>query len=136
MNYLKQNHLSILIIVFLIVSALIPKASNTVSVDGFGSINNATSTITNPFVLKQGLAVGTTTTVTRITGLIAGTCNLIGSDAVLAATTSKAYDCSVTGLTNQYKILAQLASTTVATTTSIGWEIMSADASTTDGYAT
>lgn len=55
MNYIKQNHLSILIILWLVVTALM---GSDVS---FGA-NRETSTITNPFSFTQGLTATTVTT--------------------------------------------------------------------------
>lgn len=98
----------------------------------------------------DGLGVGTTT-VTRydltvgtvgsaFSQIIGTTCNLIGADVSQAATSTKQYDCAITGLTSSFKVMAQLSTTTPVilsgTNTGLGWSIVAAQASTTAGFAT
>ena len=54
MNYIKQNHLSLLIILFLVVSALFGRSP---VVGDFGSINRPSTTVTNPVVFQQGVTI-------------------------------------------------------------------------------
>lgn len=54
MNYIKQNHLSLLIILFLVVSAFL---SNTPTANLFSSINRPSTTVTNPVVFQQGVSI-------------------------------------------------------------------------------
>jgi hypothetical protein len=58
MDYLKKNHLSLLIIAFLVVSAFLGSNSGN-----FG-INRATTTISNPFRFQQGITNDSTLTQT------------------------------------------------------------------------
>lgn len=71
---------------------------------------------------------------TKIGGLVASICNLIGTEGSQAATSTKAYDCTVTNLTSSFNTLAQLATSTISTIG--GWVIASSKASTTAGFAT
>jgi len=52
-NYLKQNHLSLLIILWLAVSGLFFGSTPNL----FGSINRPTTTITNPVTFQQGVTI-------------------------------------------------------------------------------
>lgn len=67
---------------------------------------------------------------------IGTTCNLIGTDGSQTASTSKAYDCAVTGVTASDIVFAQLATTTTATINCPGWWITAAKASSTAGFVT
>jgi hypothetical protein len=81
----------------------------------------------------QGLQIAQTGTEIAHAGFAA--CNLIGTDSSLAASTTAAYDCAITGITSTDKVIALLASTTPRGGSS-SWEITAAKASTTAGYAT
>lgn len=75
------------------------------------------------------------------THFIATSCNLIGTDASQAASTTLAYDCAVTGVTSSDTVIAQLSTTTQNSvidnnTTAGPWAIYSAKASTTAGFVT
>jgi len=72
---------------------------------------------------------------TAFTQVVGSTCNLIGTDTSQTASTTKAYDCAVTGVTSSDKVLAMLASSTPVGG-SVGWSISAAKASTTAGYVT
>jgi hypothetical protein len=54
MNYIKQNHLSLLIILWLVVSAIFIGNPQT---DIFSAINRPSTTITNPVVFQQGVTI-------------------------------------------------------------------------------
>ena len=94
----------------------------------------------------NGLAVGTTATVTQnkitignsgtaVGNLLFGTCNLLGMDVSQAASTTASYDCAVTGATAASIVLAQL-STTTQNTSVLNWAVTSAKGSTTADYIT
>lgn len=73
------------------------------------------------------------------THLIAKTCNLIGTDSSQTASTTKAYDCAITGVTSSDNIIALLATSSPVggvSSGTIGWNIAAADASTTAGFVT
>lgn len=96
----------------------------------------------NGLAVGSGAAVSTTgafslgSAGSQLVNLIGTTCNLIGSDASQAASTSKAYDCAVTGLLATDNVIAQIATTTTAASGYGYWSITGAKASTTAGYAT
>ena len=71
---------------------------------------------------------------TPIAELITGTCNLTGMDGSHAATTTKAYDCAVTGVQTGDIVFVGQATTTP--TTNYGWRVMGANASSTNGFIT
>ena len=84
MNYIKQNHLSILIILWLVLSTVLGGSS----VGVFGA-NRETSTITNPFNFTQGLTSASLTT----TGAVSFTGTVITDEftqggSVLSTSTS------------------------------------------------
>lgn len=81
----------------------------------------------------QGVQLGQRTK--EITAATLASCNLIGTDVSLAASSTAAYDCAVTGITSSFNVVAMLASTTPRGGSS-SWEITGAKASTTAGYAT
>lgn len=72
-----------------------------------------------------------------INELKATTCNFLGMDVSHAATSTKPYDCAVTGLASGDVVMAQIASSSpTAGQTTIGWLIRSCHASTTADYLT
>lgn len=78
---------------------------------------------------------------TKITKFITGSCtsftaNTVGNgDGITqAASTTKNYDCAVTGVVSGDKVFAQFATSTPGTVN--GWSIVGAKASTTSGYIT
>lgn len=70
---------------------------------------------------------------TRLGLLSFGTCSLISSNYTVAATTTVAMDCAITGVVSTDGVFAQFASSTAAQYG--GWSIRGASASTTAGYA-
>ena len=73
------------------------------------------------------------------THFIATTCDLIGVEATHAASTTKPYDCAVTGVTSSDVVTAQLATSTPSgglETGELGFSIVGAKASSTAGYIT
>lgn len=85
-------------------------------------------------VSVSGLQVGTTTSATTFAGFQASTCDLIGSGVSQTASTTAVYDCLASGVVPGDKVVAQLASSTVAV--GLGWSIVGAKASSTAGYIT
>lgn len=79
----------------------------------------------------SGIKFGTSGS--TVTQLLVGTCNLI-SDASIAATSTAAVDCAVTGSVAGDKVFVSLATTTPST--NLGWRITGANASSTSGYIT
>ncbi len=95
----------------------------------------------------NGLAVGSSASVTQnkltignsgtaLGNVISTTCNLIGTDASQAASSTLPYDCAVTGVTSSFNAWAQLGTSTPRSGGGSYWEITSAKASTTAGYVT
>lgn len=96
----------------------------------------------------NGLAVGSTASVTQnkmtignsgtaIGNFLFGTCNLLGADMTQAASSTKSYDCAVTGATSASIVFAQLSTTTGEF--ALGnqlWDIVSAKGSTTADFIT
>lgn len=79
------------------------------------------------------LTVGATGT--AVTQLNFASCDLIGSNASQAASTTLPYDCAVTGVTSSSKVIALLASSTPRGGSS-SWEIVGAIASSTSNFVT
>ena len=87
---------------------------------------------TTQFEARGGLKIGNGNI---LKDYIVNTCNLIGTGATQAGSTTKAYDCAVPGLTSSYAVMAQLGTSTIISTGN-GWVISSAKASTTKNFAT
>lgn len=85
--------------------------------------------ITNAGLLRVG-ASGTS-----MTQNVFGTCNLLYMDAAQSASSTKAYDCAVTGVVAGDVVVAQLNRAT-AFSPFLGWSIVASKASTTSGYIT
>lgn len=113
----------------------------------FPQIQSAFGSVGTRF--PNGLAVGTTATVTQnkltignsgtaIGDAIYGTCALtVPPWANIPATTSKPFDCAVTGVVSTAVVIAQIATTTASPYTTFGgWSIEGADASSTAGFIT
>lgn len=94
-------------------------------------------------VQVSGLVVGTTTSATNISTIQTGACNLIGTDASQAASTTAAYDCAVTGVLPTDNVLIMIGTSTLSRLgasagvgASMNWVYSAAKASTTAGYIT
>lgn len=72
---------------------------------------------------------------TNIGTVVFSACNLVGTDASQAASTTVPYDCAVTGVLSGDVVFAELASST-ARGGSSSWAINAAKASTTAGFVT
>lgn len=88
-----------------------------------------------------GLTLGTQSTTTAAspvqTKMYGTSCTLIGTDISHTASTTKPYDCAITGVTSSDKVMAIYASTTpIGAGNTLGWTVMGAKASTTAGYVT
>lgn len=96
----------------------------------------------------NGLAVGTTASVTQNKMTIGntgtaignyqfGSCTLIGTDVSQAASTTVPYDCAVTGATSASIVFGLISTSTSRATGGVqSWIISGAKASTTAGYVT
>lgn len=71
----------------------------------------------------------------EVKNLLKGTCALIGSDVSQTGTSTKAYDCAVTGVVSGDIVHAQLATSTPFSA-SRNWAITAAQASSTSGFIT
>lgn len=129
MDYLKQNHLSILVLLFVVASMFLGGGK----IPTLGAAANVTS-IGNPWEFNRTVKIGTNGA--TMTELKATTCNLIGTNGSHTASTTVAYDCAVTGVASGDVVLAQLASSTPVGGGAFGWDIRGAIASTTAGYVT
>lgn len=70
---------------------------------------------------------------TAVTQLLKGTCSLIGDTYTVIASTTKAFDCAVTGALTGDLVFPGNATSTVA---GLGWENSSGSASSTAGFIT
>lgn len=131
MDYFKQNHLSILIILWLVLAPFFGGQT-------FGALDR--TTVGNPWTHSGAVTFSSTATIgtngSAITELKATTCALIGTDGSQAASTSVPYDCAVTGIASGDVVLAQIATSTDFAGPVFGWDIIAAKASTTAGYVT
>lgn len=125
MNFIKQNFLAILIIVFLGVSAVI---SNNAK---FGVAANVT-TFTNPLIFSSSTGVKFSTSGTAVVGVNFGTCTAIVY-ASLAATSSQRADCVATGAASGDKVIVMLPQAARASAND-NFIIAGASASSTAGY--
>lgn len=101
----------------------------------FGATNYGTVQVDHIQVGPGCNDANSTCTGTSVAHIVSSTCNLIGTDSSQTASTTKQYDCAVTNLLSTDNVIAQLATTTVAASFG-GWNIISAGASTTAGFAT
>lgn len=99
-----------------------------VVVPSFGGITNYNELDAD--VLRIGGTSGT-----RLAYINTGTCSLIASSFTVAATTTQAMDCAITGVVSTDGVFAQFATSTTATAIG-GWQIRGASASTTAGFIT
>lgn len=153
MNYIKTNHLSLLIIAFMIVSNLFGSAPMLGALDR--------TTVGNPWTFTStgqgnGVIMASTTitaekvgqTGTQITRINTGICYIKAYAATIAASSTAAVDCqatavvdpsgasALTGVTMGDNVLVQLSTTTaqLSTAGNLGLTITGASASTTSGY--
>lgn len=89
------------------------------------------STLTGTSTHTAGAIVGSSGT--AINQIIKGTCDLLGMNASHAASTTKAYNCAVTGVLSGDLVFAQLGTSTPFTGPN-QWIIVGAVASSTAGY--
>ena len=135
MGYIKTNHLSLLIVAYLLVAGFIGgnnQVPGVPDINGMLGAVTARTTITNPWTFRNTVTIGTNgSAITEFKGTIA---TISGTtDVSHAATTTKYYYASVTGVASGDVVLAQLASTSAAVTAPNGWAIVSAQASSTAG---
>lgn len=94
-----------------------------------GLMVTASSTQLNS--LKIGLGGGSNGTLSSV---LTGTCTFIGTTLSVAATTTQAFDCAVTGARAGDNVFVQLATSTP--TLNEGWTVVGANASTTNDFIT
>ncbi len=146
-DYIKQNHLGLIIIVWLVLSSLIGGF-------GVGAVARDTTTITNPFNFTQGLTSTTGTfsgavtigsSGTAMSRMNFGECNIHASANTIAATSTVQVDCqSGTGTQTAISDLPAwtagdamfLTMATSTNTTVEGLSILGVNASTTAGFIT
>ena len=111
--------------------------------DGGGSNvgSNATTTISNPHVYTNSISIGTTTAANTISRVFRGKCEILDYNVIQVSSSTKAYDCSVSGVESTDLVFAQFSTSTapgsgLATFMTPVWDIVSAKASTTNGYIT
>ncbi len=104
MNYIKQNHLSLLIILWLVVSGIFFTGTPNIVVtpeqiiDALGAINRPRTTVTNPWTFEQGVIINTnpdgTTNSLTVNGTSTVACSKDGfiasADFTIATGTAKA----------------------------------------------
>lgn len=150
MEYLKQNHLTILVIVFLVGSALLGTPAKQSLAPKVGVLDR--TTVGNPWtfsgaVTNSGAVTFTSTATvgssgTAISGLNFGNCRVLAYSNTITASSTAQVDCGSTGflggtLTNvssgdQVFVVA----TTTLSTGAYGVYVQSARASSTSGYIT
>ena len=153
MNYIKQNHLSILIILFLVSSSLFGGSGSL-----FGARADLT-TVTNPWTFSNSASDGgvtsastTITTLkigqngTALTRVNSGFCNIKTGVATIAASSSIAVDCgggsfgatALAGITVTDRVILGQPTTTPAIGANVGTglQVLGASASTTAGFIT
>ena len=156
-DYIKKNHLGLLIIAFLIASSFFTAKP---AVKELGAINRDTTTVSNPFRFQQGIINDTTLTQTgaitvgssgtAVAQLNYGSCNLLPNATTIAASSTARVTCqggtattgqtALTGITSTSKIVGTLSTTTAAAGIAIGanafggLELLGATASTTSGF--
>lgn len=149
MNYIKTNHLSLLIILFMVVSPFFSGSQM------FGALDR--TTVGNPWTFSGAVThsgtVSNTSTVTvgssgtAMTRVNTGTCYIKAYAATIAASSTATVDCqatavvdpsgasALTGVTMGDSVALTL-STTTAGTLYMGLQVAGASASTTSGYIT
>lgn len=132
MDFIQKNIVALVAIVIAIGGYMYPQVQSAVSHFG-GTTNYDALQVSKLTVGASGVGMGQFSPTT---------CNLIGTDASQAASSSKAYDCAVTGITSGDPVIALIATSTTANAATgaaslcPGWQIVGAKASTTAGYAT
>lgn len=130
MNYIKQNHLSLLIIAFLVLSSLFGGSPT------FGALDR--TTVGNPWTFSGAVTHSGTLKVgssgTAQTNYISTTCAPKADNSIAATSTGYMYCTGVTGVTSADFVVAEFATSTAAfTLTKDNFWIISAQASTTAG---
>jgi hypothetical protein len=106
MNYIKQNHLSLLIILWLVLSGIFGSSLPV----NFGAAVNETTTISNKWVFNPGtLKLGSTGSALSL--VKSGTCVLTSNTSIAATTTGQA-TCATTGSKAGDIVYLNLATTT------------------------
>ena len=104
--------------------------------DVFRKVGQTIETVPSTLQLKLNSFKVDSTNGTTLTGLLAGTCDLIGMDVSQTATTSAAYDCAVTGAAAGDIVLATMSTSSPTAHVFHGWRILGVNASSTAGFIT
>lgn len=130
--------LSVIAIVIAVLS--LGYAVSHVGVSQVAEVQPAAGGITIGTNYKYGISVGNTATLgtvpTNFSKILVNTCSLISNSFTVAATTSTAMDCAVTGVVSTDIVFAEFASSSVATAFGPGWSVSGAAASSTAGFIT
>lgn len=86
-----------------------------------------------PHGITIGLPASSPTNVSKI---LTGSCNMIGADASVTASSTSSFDCAIPGVISTDRVVAMLSTTTNVANSPLNWNIMSAKASTTAGFVT
>lgn len=90
--------------------------------------------VTTGTLFPHGISVGLqSTSPTNLANFKVGTCNMIASSFTIAASSSVAVDCAVTGVTTSYIVQAWFATSSA---NGAGWQVTQSSASTTAGFIT
>lgn len=99
--------------------------------NGFGAITTGTN-------FPHGISVGNPSTIgavpTNISHLLVSSCSLIAASFTVAASTTVAMDCAVTGALSTDIVQMWFGTSTVAAATTAGWRILGSQASSTNGF--
>lgn len=117
-----------------VLALLVGLGAGVQSNDSTGGITNLDGLTITPAESGDGLKVGSNGSTLAEMKVVS--CDLIGSNGSHAASTTKPYDCAITGITSSDVAFAQLATSTAIGSGSLGWAIVASKASTTAGYVT
>lgn len=106
-----------------------------------GAAGPTTSGITTGTNFKYGISVGSAPSLganpTNFSKVLAGTCTLIMGAQTITASTTKPFDCAITGVVSgDIVVNAMWATTTIPSFASNGYAIVGGYSSTTSGYIT
>ncbi len=125
MNF-KENAVAVIALIIAIIGLFYPQISQTVQ--RLGGVTNYDEV--DATAIKIGGTSGS-----RIGPIISSTCSLIATSYSVAATTTVAMDCAVTGVVSGDIVFAQFATTTPAAGGN-SWVVAQASASSTSGFIT
>ncbi len=144
MTFIKNNAVALVAVIIALCALL--GFGHTAVTSLFGSVScSDTTCLTGGLRILTGVfeSDGTFTlasTTPTQTSMSIQSCNLVGMNGSQPATSTKAYDCAVTGVIPTDNVFAFLSTSTpvitAATNAGLGWTITAADASSTAGFVT